>query len=573
MDQIDGDSVRELIAALRRVGTESESVEAKSGRGGFPRSLRESLVAFANTRGGTILVGVDELEDFAIVSLTDPAGYRDQLVGIARDAVTPPLAVSADVVEVDGGVVVAAYVPPLPPDQRPAYVTAKGFAGGTYVRTGDGDHPLGQSELALVVANRTQPVYDREPVPGTRVGDLDRASLLRSLQRVRGSSPRLRELDEADLLHRLGVLAEPDPDASVTLAGLLTFGELPQQWFPQLMVSVAVHPAGDVGRTRFLDNETLRGPIPELVVQAESMVRRHLAVRADIGDLGRRDVPEIPPEVVRELVVNALLHRDYSPQTRGTQVAVNLYADRLEVRSPGGIFGLSEDDLGQVGASSSRNQVLAALLADAYLPGSDELVAENRASGIPAIIMRARENGLAPPRFRSTTTAFAASIDRRPLLDGPTRDWITGVAPDAPAEIRTALAILRRGPVTERALRGSGMPRLEARRTLRDLVVQGLAVEVPDAREPHYRLDPRAIAPGPPPATERVQGGVPAAVLDAVRGRSGITARVVAETTGLSRPTVTKYLGMLLDAGKLRATGALRSPRREYHWVASTDRS
>src|SRR5665647_3828777 len=185
MDRIDAAEVLALLSALRRVGAETEVVEAKSGRGGFPRSVRETLVAFANTHGGTVLIGVDELDGYSVVRIDDIVGYRDALVGIARDAITPPLAPRTELIEVDGAVVLAAYVPRLLPDQRPAYITAKGITGGTYVRTGDGDHQVGQGELALIIANRTQPMYDREQVAGTTVDDLDRAALLRTLQRVR----------------------------------------------------------------------------------------------------------------------------------------------------------------------------------------------------------------------------------------------------------------------------------------------------------------------------------------------------------------------------------------------------
>lgn len=577
MSWIQASEVDALLGALRRVAAESEVVEAKSGRDGFPTSVRETLVAFANTHGGTVLIGVDELDDYAVVPVEDLASYRDRVVGIARDAITPPLSIATDLAEVDGGPVLVVQVPALPADQRPAYVTAKGVTGGAYVRTGDGDHRLGQAELALVVANRSQPVYDRSAVEGTRLDALDRAAVLRTLQRITASSPRLRDLDEVTLLHRLGVLSEPDDSAPLTLAGLLTFGQFPQEWFPQLMVSVVVHPNDSPAGVRFLDNETIRGPIPDMVAQAESAVRRNLKVRAQMGDLGRLDVPEIPAEIVREAIVNALLHRDYSPTTRGTQVAVNLYPDRLEVRSPGGIYGLSEDDLGQNGASSSRNMALAALLSDAYLPQSGELVAENRASGIPSMCRRAREHGLPLPTFRSTVTGFTVSIDREPLVGPETRAWIDRLGgPKLPGS-EIALAMLRRGSLTEAGLRRWGLTRVQAGRVLRDLAAAGIAVEINDSRPSRFVLDP-ASEPQQEPAGRdaRADAGddrplaaptVRDDVTAAVRGRGGVTAAAIATQTGLSRPTVTKALRALVELGHLRAEGAPNSPRRSYTWI------
>ncbi|MEK8228528.1 ATP-binding protein [Oerskovia sp. M15] len=112
------------------------------------------------------------------------------------------------------------------------------------------------------------------------------------------------------------------------------------------------------------------------------MLRRNLATRAVMGDTGRTDRLEFPLEGVREALVNALMHRDYSGITRGTQVQVELFPDRLVVRSPGGLYGgIAIDQLGEEGVSSSRNTVLASLLADAYMPNDTQLVAENRSSG------------------------------------------------------------------------------------------------------------------------------------------------------------------------------------------------
>jgi len=585
MTRIDGTEVLDLLRTMRRVGAEPELVEVKSGAGGFPQSARETLVAFANSEGGTLLIGVDELSGYTVVELDDAGGYRDRLVGLARDAITPPLSITTEIVEVEGALVIAAHVPPLSADQKPAYVTSKGVVGGSYVRSGDGDRPVSQTELALIVANRTQPLYDREPITGTTTDDLDRASLLRSLERVRSSSRRLRDLDEVELLYRVNILAEPRAGAPLTLAGLLTFGQLPQQYFPQLMVTVVVHPAEPTGGTRFLDNAAVRGPIPDLVVQSLAVVRRNIAARAQMGDLGRRDILEIPTEAVREAIVNAVMHRDYSPATRGTQVTVDLFADRLEIRSPGGLYGLSADDLGEVGATSSRNAVLANLLADTYLPGSDELVAENRASGIPTMMRQAQTHGLPLPKFRSTVTGFTVTMARSELLNPDVRRWIHALRADLPTPTHeVALAMLRGGPVTNEMLRRWGADRITAGRVLRDLVDQGLAVMEGGRRWARYVLDParadagsRAVAnrderstgAGARPRTEPTSLE---SVAEMARGLGSFTAWDVEGLTDLSRPTVVKALKALIEQGDVAADGAPNSPKRRYRWVGPASR-
>ncbi|WP_436527232.1 AlbA family DNA-binding domain-containing protein [Actinoplanes sp. HUAS TT8] len=148
-------------------------MEAKRASGGLPKAIRETLSAFSNTDGGTILLGVDEQTDFSVVELADPSALRNSLVQMSRDDITPSLQISAEVVEAEGHRLVVAEVPPLSADRRPAYVTAQGISAGSYLRGGDGDRHMAEAEIAMVMAARTQPLYDREPVDGTSAQDLD----------------------------------------------------------------------------------------------------------------------------------------------------------------------------------------------------------------------------------------------------------------------------------------------------------------------------------------------------------------------------------------------------------------
>ncbi|MEZ0491765.1 ATP-binding protein [Kineococcus sp. TBRC 1896] len=565
--------VAELLDVLRRIGGEPETVEVKSGAGGFPGSLKETLVAFANTDGGTVLVGVDEDAGFQVVDLPDVARYRDNLVALARDTITPPLTVSTDIVEVEGRLVLLGQVPDLPADQRPAYVTSKGMTTGAYLRTGDGDRRMSEGEIGLLYASRTQPTYDQEPVPGTSTEDLDQDLVRRTLERVRAGSPRLRRSNDTVVLHNIGVLAERRPDSPLTLAGLLTFGDYPQRLFPQLMVSVVVHPP-ERGETRFLDNVTVRGPIPDLVSESLAVLRRNLAARAVMTGTGRRDQLEFPLGSVREAIVNAVLHRDYSPLTRGTQVQVDLFPDRLVVRSPGGLYGgLTTDDLGQNRASSSRNAVLASLLSDTYLPHSDELIAENRHTGVPTMIDLARDNGLPRPVFDSSILSFTVTMDRSQLLGPDVRRWIAAVAGRLPSpRHEVALAMLRTGPVTNSVLREWGANRVEAGQVLRDLVTAGLAVKEGGRRYARYRLTaPTDLTLAPqPPSLPTDTSDTEDRVASALRSLGEATTQQLLDATGFSRPTVNTHVNALVARGQVVPEGARTSPKRRYRWVGDT---
>jgi ATP-dependent DNA helicase RecG len=566
------DDVAEILATLRRIGGEPTRVEVKRAAGGLPKALRETLSAFSNTDGGVILLGVDEATGFSTVALDDPVSLRDGLVQVSRDDLTPPLLISTDIVEVEGVRLVVAEVPPMPADRRPVYVTAQGIIGGSYIRGGDGDRHMAEAEIALVVASRGQPTYDREPVEGTSTDDVDTDAMRRTLQRLRTGFPKLAQAGEASILFRLGVTAGPEEDSPLTLAGLMIFGQFPQQFFPQLMVAVVVHSPDPDSGTRFLDNQTVRGSIPEMVETTLAMLRRHLSVRAVISDRGGRvDEVEYPLEAVREAVVNALMHRDYSPVTRGTQVQVDLYPDRLVVRSPGGLYGgVLVDELGEEGISSSRNAVLASLLADTYLPSSNELVAENRSSGIPAMLAVARKRGLPRPNFRSAITSFVVTMARSELLNPGVREWIAGIGAHLPTQAHhIALAMLREGYLTNEMLRQWGVDRIAAGQVLRDLVDQGLAVKEGGRRYAQYVLDPGAA--GRPVAPDLFSDLLPT-VEEALQRSGEATASELMSMTGRSRSAVLNDLRSLTDAGTAIAEGVPTSPRRRYRWAESPHR-
>lgn len=152
---------------------------------------------------------------------------------------------------------------------------------------------------------------------------------------------------------------------------------------------------------RFLDAQTIIGPIPFMVEDALNAVTKNMRTGAVIGGAFRQDYPR---KAVREAIANALIHRDYSPDARGSQVQVNLYADRLEILNPGGLFGnVTIDTLGTVGISSSRNQFLSNILETTPYPGGGYVV-ENRGTGYQVIEEQLQAALMDPPKPLNTLT-------------------------------------------------------------------------------------------------------------------------------------------------------------------------
>ncbi|MFN8075186.1 MAG: ATP-binding protein [Kineosporiaceae bacterium] len=578
-----------LVALLRRRRTDLPSVEAKSAAGGLPRSVRETVSAFSNDRGGLLLLGLDEQASFAVAPGMDAVSIRDALASLCSDAFEPPVRAEIDIHDFEGGQVVVATIPELDQARKPCYVKAKGMTGGSYTRGGDGDRLLTPYEIYLLHANRGQPRDDHEVVPEAGPEDLDPDAVARLLRRVRRREPAaFAAVDDETALIRLGVLRRGAPRPGVTLAGLITLGQWPQQYLPQLCVTFIAVPgvhkdAIPEGAPRFTDNATIRGPLPQMIEDTVQVILRNTMTAAHVHGVGREDVGEYPVEALREAVTNALAHRDYSQHAHGTQVQVELYSDRLVVRNPGGLFGtVTPDDLGQEGVSSSRNGYLIPLLSDVYLPGTDRVVADNRGSGIPDMLARLRRANLSLPTFDSRLSRFTVTFPRHTLLTPETVAWIESLGEPGLSRAQVnALALMREGrPVSNATLRQMGLDGREATAALSDLVSRRLAYRVGGRRYAEYLLhdegpaqeiggtvSPRSGVGIPLPGRH----GLPtlrydrsAEILGLFDTGRTLTAAQVRQMSGLGAAMANRYLSRLVASGMLLATAPPRSPNRAY---------
>lgn len=271
-----------------------------------------------------------------------------------------------------------------------------------------------------MVSGRGQPTDDAAPVDSARLEHLNDAlvsDLLRRLRQRRGEI--FTEAADHEVLHMLGVLSEQRPDSPVTLAGLLALGRYPQQFVPQLAASFVVLPTADgsplADGTRFVDNQPLDGPIPAIVAQAVSAMQRNMRRRSVVEGAGRADIWDYPTEAIREIVANALMHRDYHPTAHGTQVRISLYPDRFEVASPGGLHGVhaGRSDVAQLIGSpinSTRNALLARLLEDVVIPGTGRPVCENRGSGLRAAVQALDRMGMGPPELDDRVRELVVTV-------------------------------------------------------------------------------------------------------------------------------------------------------------------
>lgn len=243
------------------------------------------------------------------------------------------------------------------------------------------------------------------------------------LQRERAASPRVfAGLSDTDALLTMGVLAKSGDELRPTLAGVMALGRHPQRFFPRANITFAVFPGLNREElsqdgARFIDSRTIIGSIPVMVSEALAGVRRNMKVASFIENGARRDVAEYPELAIREAVANALMHRDYSPEGLGSQVQINMFSDRIEIMNPGGLYGtVTVDNIGEYGASSSRNQYLSRILESTPYPedvAETGYVVENKGTGYAQMQASLRANGLPAAEPEDSLSMFVLRIYKK----------------------------------------------------------------------------------------------------------------------------------------------------------------
>jgi ATP-dependent DNA helicase RecG len=202
------------------------------------------------------------------------------------------------------------------------------------------------------------------------------------------------------------------------------FGKYPQEFLPQLMITFVQYygttpeektPQG----ARFADSRRFEGPIPEMIKQAENYVLGAMRKAVLIDGVFRRELPEYPLEALREALANAVAHRGYSPYVRGSYIQIRMFADRLELQNPGGLFGnVTVENLEE--EHSTRNARLMRM--------KDMHVVENRGSGISAMLQAIREANLEPPRFDDRRASFHVTFRNYTLMNPDAIAWLNQFA-------------------------------------------------------------------------------------------------------------------------------------------------
>ena len=389
------EALKNLVYDIQSKKTETQTIELKSAEHGCPTRLFDTLSSFSNQDGGGIIVfGMDEKDDYKIKGVYDAQDLQKKVTEQCKQ-MEPSVRALFTVCDIDGATVVSAEIPGVDISERPVFYKGVGRIKGSYVRVGESDEPMSEYEIYSYEAFRKRIRDDIRVVENAKMQLFDEKRMNNYLASVKNERRNLAEnVSENEILELMGVTS----DGSPTLAGLMTFSKYPQTYFPQLCITAVSLPGTEMGSTgtdgeRFIDNKRITGAIPDMLDEAVEFVRKNSRTKTIIDDNGKRaDKNEYPIKAVREAILNALVHRDYSIHTENVPIRIEMYRDRMEITNSGGLYGkITIDALGKV-HPETRNAALANML---------ELlnITENRYSGIPTMRMEFLNAGLPVPVF------------------------------------------------------------------------------------------------------------------------------------------------------------------------------
>jgi ATP-dependent DNA helicase RecG len=356
-----------------------------------PQLLAETLVALANSDGGTILIGVDE------AGQATGEAYADEVEEALRAALRecrPPVVVRWHEAAAEEGVAFAIVVP------RSSELHSL-TDGRVLVRAGKENRPLGGEQIRQLAATKSTADFESESAPGARREDFDDEVIAEFVAKWEERHHRERTGSVDDLLLEVGALNE---DGQPTITGVLLFARNPQAFLPQSGLTfvkfVGTLPRSETGQPGYGRREEIGGPLARIVQRTWEVVGEEMRIGAVVKGLEREERTEYPVSAVREALVNAVAHRDY--RLGGRRIEVRMFVDRMEIVSPGGLPGfITVDNI--VEEHFSRNpRIVSGLYQWGYI--------EELGLGVDLMIEEMVRAGHPPPKFKDTPYSFTVTL-------------------------------------------------------------------------------------------------------------------------------------------------------------------
>jgi ATP-dependent DNA helicase RecG len=381
--------VVDLITLLSR--SEGKTLEFKRDLSS-PEGALKAIVAFANTSGGVLVVGVEDGTK-KVKGLSNILAEEERLANMIADSISPRLVPSIEVMPWRKTQVLAVEI--YPSTNRPHYLNRLGPEEGAYVRVGSTNRRADHVLIEEMRRYNQVSSFDEQPQPELNSEAIDFRAASEFFKPIR-------KLTRPEL-QTLKIVTSYQGRIVPTIGGLLLFGSDRLNHYPDAWIQVGRFAGND--RRRILDSAEVRSYLPGAVEEVISFLRKHMTREAVIGAVKRTDLWTYPMIAVREAIMNAIVHADYAQ--RGAPIRVALFDDRLEIENPGLLpFGLTIEDI-RKGISKLRNRVLGRVFQELGL-------IEHWGSGIQRMTAACHDRGLDAPQLEEIGTHFRVTLSATP---------------------------------------------------------------------------------------------------------------------------------------------------------------
>jgi len=439
--------------------------------------LAKLVTAFYNTRGGTIVFGIED-ETWRLVGVDSLQGIEEGVINILRARCSLDVMPSIEFVSYRGKEFVVGTC--LQGARKPYLVSGETHP---YVRVGSSNREARDEQVRRLYIEGSEGGFEALPCRGTTIADLSEALIVAYVRRREETSGQPLGLSWEEALRSLGCLVEQEKIWVPTNAGVMLFTEDPRRFIGQAEVTCVRFKGMDV--VTYIDRRDLRGPLYQLVDDAEQFIYRHMKVGRRIEGFVGVEYREYPQEAVREALVNAVVHRDYS--RRGQRIRVFMFDDRIEVYSPGTLPpGVSLEKMRRLEPQSVlRNPIIVGVFRDL-----GNWYIEQLGTGIRRMALAMEGHGLPRPRFEEVGSEFRVALmgpGERFMEEATVRPaWAEGLNK---RQVEAVLYVGEHGRITNREYQALFEVSYDtAHRDLRELLEKGLIERRGRGRGTHYVL-------------------------------------------------------------------------------------
>jgi ATP-dependent DNA helicase RecG len=390
-----------------------------------------TLIAFANTSGGRMIVGVQDVTRH-IIGVEDPHKVAEAMANKIHDMIEPRILPNVEVIPYRNTHLISVEV--YPSSVRPHYIRSKGKEKSTYVRIGSTTRQADSSLLKVIERSTFTKTFDEELCYETNCEDID-FTVASQLFRP------YRKLQQGDLVS-LGILVKNGRELLPTIAGVLLFGKNRLKFFPDAWIQVGAFEGFE--KTKILDTKKITAYFPEAIEEALNFVKRNLRIGLKIDGIQHQEIWEIPKVALREAIINAVVHTDYS---LGGTIRVAVFEDRVEVENSALLpWGLTFEDL-KAGVSKLRNPIIARIFNELGL-------IEQWGSGIQRMINACIKAGLESPHFEEIGPRIRVTFYKKIVGQAVTNDFdqyifslLTFCGPLSTHQITNCITLSRRSVI------------------------------------------------------------------------------------------------------------------------------